>query len=138
VGLANPNALLLARATFDAVHKIGMPEARIILSQCAVYLATSPKSNSAYMAIDTALEAVRKYDNYPVPLHLRNAPTSLMKDLGYAQDYKYAHSFEGNFIDQEFLPEGLEGTVFYEPGNNPKEQDIARRMAALWPKYYKK
>jgi len=138
VGLANPNALLLAQATFDAVHKIGMPEARIILAQCAVYLATSPKSNSAYMAIDTALEAVRKDDHYPVPLHLRNAPTSLMKDLGYSKDYKYAHSFEGNFIDQEFLPEGLEGTVFYEPGTNPKEQEIARRQQTLWPKYFKK
>jgi len=138
VGLANPNALLLAQATFDAVHKIGMPEARIILAQCAVYLATSPKSNSAYMAIDTALEDVRKDDHYPVPLHLRNAPTSLMKDLGYSKDYKYAHAFEGNFIDQEFLPEGLEGTVFYEPGSNQKEQDIARRQQTLWPKYYKK
>ncbi|MBQ0006543.1 MAG: replication-associated recombination protein A [Alistipes sp.] len=137
VGLANPNALLLAQATFDAVHKIGMPEARIILSQCAIYLATSPKSNSAIVAIDTALDAVRKDDHYPVPLHLRNAPTSLMKELGYAKDYKYAHSFEGNFVDQEFLPEGLEGTVFYGPGTNVKEQDIARRMAVLWPKYYK-
>ena len=137
IGLANPNALLLAQATFDAVHKIGMPEARIILSHCAIYLATSPKSNSAIVAVDTALEAVRKDDHYPVPLHLRNAPTTLMKELGYAKDYKYAHSFEGNFVDQEFLPEGLEGTVFYEPGNNTKEQDITRRMAALWPKYYK-
>jgi len=138
VGLANPNALLLAQSTFDAVHKIGMPEARIILSECAVYLATSPKSNSAYMAIDAALEAVGKDDRYPVPLHLRNAPTQLMKDLGYAENYKYAHSFEGNFVDQEFLPQGMEGTVFYQPGDNKKERDISERMSRLWPKYYKK
>lgn len=138
VGLANPNALLLAQSTFDAVHKIGMPEARIILAECAVYLATSPKSNSAYMAIDAALEAVGKDDRYPVPLHLRNAPTQLMKDLGYSENYKYAHSFEGNFVDQEFLPEGLEGTVFYNPGGNRKEQEISSRMSSLWPKYYPK
>ncbi len=138
VGLANPNALLLAQSTFEAVHKIGMPEARIILAECAIYLATSPKSNSAYMAIDTALELVNSGDNSPVPLHLRNAPTRLMKELGYAKDYKYAHAYEGNFTDQEFLPESLSGTAFYEPGNNPKETEIRNRMNRLWPKYNKK
>ncbi len=137
VGLANPNALLLAQSTFDAVHKIGMPEARIILAECAIYLATSPKSNSAYMAIDEALELVNKGDNSPVPLHLRNAPTKLMQELGYAKDYKYAHAYEGNFTDQEFLPENLSGTAFYQPGTNARENEIKARMSRLWPKYYK-
>lgn len=136
VGLANPNALLLAQSTFDAVHKIGMPEARIILSECAVYLATSPKSNSAYMAIDAAMAVAEKDGNAPVPLHLRNAPTKLMQELGYAKDYKYAHSYEGNFVDQEFLPEALSGTRFYEPGDNPREKEIRTRMERLWPKYF--
>ena len=138
IGLANPNALLLAQATFDAVHKIGMPEARIILSECAIYLATCTKSNSSYMAIDAAMALVEKGDNSPVPLHLRNAPTKLMKELGYHQGYKYAHDFEGNFTDQEFLPDGLSGTKFYEPGNNPRENEIRARMDRLWPKYNKK
>lgn len=138
IGLANPNALLLAQSTFDAVHKIGMPEARIILSECAVYLATSPKSNSSYMAISSALSMVEKGDNSPVPLHLRNAPTKLMEELGYAKDYKYAHDYDGNFIDQEFLPENLSGTVFYEPGDNPREREIKQRMDRIWPKYNKK
>lgn len=137
VGLANPNALLLAQSTFDAVHKIGMPEARIILSECAVYLATSPKSNSTYMAIDEAMAMAEKDGNSPVPLHLRNAPTKLMKELGYAQNYKYAHNYEGNFVDQEFLPEALSGTRFYEPGDNPREKEIRARMERLWPKYCK-
>lgn len=135
VGLANPNALLLAQATFETVHKIGMPEARIPLAECAIYLATSPKSNSAYMAINEALEMVRKGDNSPVPLHLRNAPTSLMEELGYAKDYKYAHSYEGNFVDQEFLPEGKSGTKFYEPGDNAKEREIRTRLQKNWKKY---
>ncbi len=135
VGLANPNALLLAQATFETVHKIGMPEARIPLAECAIYLATSPKSNSAYMAINEALEMVRKGDNSPVPLHLRNAPTSLMEELGYAKDYKYAHSYEGNFVDQEFLPEGKSGTKFYEPGDNAKEREIRARLQKNWKKY---
>ena len=135
VGLANPNALLLAQATFETVHKIGMPEARIPLAECAIYLATSPKSNSAYMAINEALEMVHKGDNSPVPLHLRNAPTSLMEELGYAKDYKYAHSFEGNFVDQEFLPEGKSGTKFYEPGDNAKEREIRARLQKNWKKY---
>ena len=135
IGLANPNALLLAQSTFDAVHKIGMPEARIILSECAIYLATCSKSNSAYMAIDAALGLVNSGDNSPVPLHLRNAPTKLMKDLGYHEGYRYAHDYEGNFTDQEFLPEGLSGTKFYEPGNNARENEIRARMDRLWPKY---
>jgi len=135
VGLANPNALLLAQSCFDAVHKIGMPEARIILAEACIYLATSPKSNSAYMAIDEALGMIEHNQPLPVPLHLRNAPTSLMKELGYAQDYKYAHAFEGNFVDQEFLPEEISGTKFYEPGDNAKEAQIRARLAAEWKKY---
>ena len=136
VGLANPNAALLAQACFDAVHQVGMPEARIILAETCIYLATSPKSNSAYMAIDTALEAVSKGTPLPVPLHLRNAPTSLMKDLGYAKDYKYAHAFEGNFVDQEFLPEEISGTQFYTPGDNAKENPIRERLRRLWGDKY--
>lgn len=136
VGLANPNALLLAQSCFDAVHKIGMPEARIILAETCIYLATSPKSNSAYMAIDTALDLIAKEGTQaPVPLHLRNAPTSLMKDLGYAKDYKYAHSFEGNFVDQEFLPDKYKNLKLYEPGNNPKENEIRKKLGLLWSKY---
>lgn len=135
IGLANPNALLLAQSTFDAVHKIGMPEARIILSECALYLATSPKSNSAIIAIDSAMEKTGKGDTSPVPLHLRNAPTSLMKELGYGDDYKYAHDYEGNFVNQEFLPDTLTGTKFYEPGDNSKERDIRTRLQKLWKKY---
>ena len=135
IGLANPNALLLAQSTFDAVHKIGMPEARIILSECAIYLATCAKSNSSYMAIDAALGLVNSGDNSPVPLHLRNAPTKLMKDLGYHEGYRYAHDFKGNFTDQEFLPENLSGTRFYNPGDNPRERDIRARMEQMWPKY---
>ncbi len=135
IGLANPNALLLANACFHTVQNIGMPEGRIPLSETAIYLATSPKSNSAYMAIDTALSAVRKQGAQPVPLHLRNAPTKLMEELGYAKDYKYAHAFEGNFVDLEFLPEKLKCTRFYEPGNNVKEKQIEQRLQQLWPKY---
>lgn len=135
IGLANPNALLLANACFQTVQNIGMPEGRIPLSETAIYLATSPKSNSAYMAIDTALSAVRKQGAQPVPLHLRNAPTKLMEELGYAKDYRYAHAFEGNFVDQEFLPEKLKCTRFYEPGNNVKEKQIEQRLQQLWPKY---
>ena len=137
VGLANPNAALLAQACFDAVHQVGMPEARIILAETCIYLATSPKSNSAYMAIDAALEAVNNGTPLPVPLHLRNAPTSLMKDLGYAKDYKYAHAYEGNFVDQEFLPEEISGTQFYTPGDNAKENPIRERLKRLWGDKYK-
>ena len=136
VGLANPNALLLAQSCFDAVHKIGMPEARIILAETCIYLATSPKSNSAYMAINNALDLIAKEGTQaPVPLHLRNAPTSLMKELGYGKDYKYAHSFEGNFVDQEFLPDRYKNLKLYEPGNNPKENEIRKKLGLLWSKY---
>lgn len=137
VGLANPNAALLAQACFDAVHQVGMPEARIILAETCIYLATSPKSNSAYMAIDSALESVEKGTPLPVPLHLRNAPTSLMKDLGYGKDYKYAHDFEGNFVEQEFLPDEIKGTQFYSPGDNAKENPIRERLKRLWGDKYK-
>ena len=136
IGLANPNAALLAQACFNAVHQIGMPESRIILSETCIYLATSPKSNSAVCAIDAAMAAANAGGNPPaVPLHLRNAPTQLMKDLGYAKDYKYAHAYEGNFVDQEFLPEGMEGTKFYEPGPNPREEEIRKRLRNEWEKY---
>lgn len=136
IGLANPNAALLAESCFNAVHQVGMPEARIILAETCIYLATSPKSNAAIMAIDEALALVNGTNAAPpVPLHLRNAPTKLMQELGYAKDYKYAHSFEGNFVDQEFLPEGLEGHKFYEPGKNAREDEIRRRLAEHWKKY---
>ena len=136
VGLANPNALLLANACFDAVHKIGMPEARIIMSETAVYLAVSPKSNATYTAIESAMDFVRKTGDLPVPLHLRNAPTKLMKQLNYGKDYKYAHSYRGNFADLEFLPESVAGTKFYQPGDNPKELEILKHLKTLWKKYY--
>ena len=138
IGLANPNALLLANACFDTVHKIGMPEARIPLAEATIYLATSPKSNSAYMAIDKALAQV-EHDttNRPVPLWLRNAPTKLMKEAGYADGYKYAHDYEGHFADLEFLPESLSGTRFYEPDEqNAAEQKIAERIRTLWKGKY--
>ena len=132
IGLANPNALLLAQSTFDAVHKIGMPESRIILSECAIYLATSPKSNSAYSAIDMALAEVKLSGHLPVPLHLRNAPTKLMKQLGYGEEYKYAHSFEGNFVLQDFLPEKIKDKRFYKPQQNPTEEKILERLRTWW------
>ena len=138
IGLANPNALLLANATFQIAHAIGMPEARIPLSECAIYLASSPKSNSAYMAIAAALEAAAADKSAPVPLHLRNAPTKLMADLGYADGYKYAHDFPGHFVDQEFLPDSLRGTVFYEPQPNRHEDALKAYLQACWPKYYSK
>ena len=140
VGLANPNALLLANACFDTVHKIGMPEARITLAETTIYLATSPKSNSAYAAINKALAMV-EHDttNRPVPLHLRNAPTKLMDRLGYGADYKYAHDYQGNFVQQEFLPDSLSGIRFYTPNlGNAQEQKIAERMHALWGDKYDK
>lgn len=136
VGLANPNAALLAESCYNAVHQIGMPEARIILAETCIYLASSPKSNSAIMAIDEALAMVNSTNEAPpVPLHLRNAPTKLMQDLGYAKDYKYAHSFEGNFVDQEFLPDELKGHKFYDPGNNARENELRSRLGKLWKKY---
>jgi putative ATPase len=140
VGLANPNAMLLANACFDAVHNIGMPEARIPLAETTIYLATSPKSNTAYAAINKALQMV-EHDttNRPVPLHLRNAPTKLMGDMGYGAEYKYAHDFAGNFVRQEFMPEGLSGTRFYSPNEqNAQETKIAERMQALWGDKYGK
>jgi len=138
IGLANPNALLLAQSTFDAVHKIGNPEARIILSQCALYLATSAKSNSAYLAIDEALALVKSTGDLPVPLHIRNAPTKLMKELGYGKDYKYAHSYEKNFAEQDFLPQEVKNKRFYTPQNNPLELKILERLKSLWGKRYNK
>ena len=140
VGLANPNALLLANACFDTVHKIGMPEARITLAETTIYLATSPKSNSAYAAINKALAMVNNdTTNRPVPLHLRNAPTKLMGDMGYGADYKYAHDYAGNFVRQEFLPDSLSGTRFYTPNEqNAQEAKIAERMRALWGDKYEK
>ncbi|MDX9881782.1 MAG: replication-associated recombination protein A [Prolixibacteraceae bacterium] len=136
VGLANPNALLLAQSTFDAVHKIGMPESRIILSECTIYLATSPKSNSAYSAIDAALELFRRTGDLPVPLHIRNAPTKLMKDLGYGKDYKYAHSYDNNFVEQEFLPKEIKDERFYFPQNNPAEAKILEKLKSWWGKRF--
>ncbi len=132
IGLANANALLMADATFRAVENIGWPESRIILSQCAIYLATSPKSNSAYMAIDAALAEVRNSGDLSIPMHIRNAPTKLMKDLGYGDEYKYAHSYEGNFVYQQFLPESIAGAKFYEPGNNAKEAQVREWLKARW------
>ena len=137
IGLANPNGLLLANACFDTVHKIGMPEARIPLAEATIYLATSPKSNSAYMAINAALGMVNHdTTDRPVPLHIRNAPTKLMKNLGYGDNYKYAHDFEGNFAEQEFMPEGLVGRRFYQPADNPKERELAQRITTLWKGKY--
>jgi putative ATPase len=136
IGLANPNALLLAQACFEAVNVIGWPESRIILSEAAVYLATSPKSNASYMAIENALGAVEENGDLPVPLHLRNAPTKLMKDLGYHKGYKYAHDFEGNFVKDNYLPDEIKGSKFYEPGNTPKEEEIRKRLKNLWKDIY--
>jgi putative ATPase len=133
---ANANALLLANASFEAVNKIGYPEARIILAQCAVYLASSAKSNASYLAIEEALEIVQKEGDLPVPLHIRNAPTGLMKRMGYGKNYKYAHSYEGNFIEQEFLPEKISGTTFYEPGKNAREEEIRKHLRNLWKNKY--
>ena len=139
IGLANPNALLLANACFDTVHKIGMPEARITLAETTIYLATSPKSNSAYMAINEALDFVsHDTTNRPVPLHLRNAPTKLMSEAGYGKDYKYAHDYQGGFVEQEFLPESLSGKSFYHPNTqNASEAKMAERMHQLWGDKYK-
>lgn len=136
IGMANPNALLLANSCFEAVNKIGYPECRIILSQTAVYLATSPKSNSTYMAINNALELIQKTGDLPVPLHLRNAPTSLMKEIGYGDNYKYAHMYENNFVPMQFLPDGLKGTKLYETGNNQKENEINKHLVQMWKDYY--
>jgi len=136
IGLANPNALLLANNCFQAVHTIGMPEARIILSETTIYLACSSKSNSAYSAIDEALSWIEKTANLPVPLHLRNAPTQFMKKIGYGKDYKYAHSYDGNFVNQEFLPENLSGKKFYAPQNNQQENAMKARLSTWWGEKY--
>lgn len=138
VGLANPNALLLANAAFDTVSKIGMPEGRIPLAEATVYLATSPKSNSAYEAINEALQFVRETGNLPVPLHLRNAPTKLMSQLGYGKDYKYAHAYEGNFVQQQFLPDGAADARFWHPQENASENKLNERMRMLWGKRFEK
>lgn len=136
IGLANPNALLLAQSTFDAVHQIGHPESRIILSECTIYLATSPKSNSAYEAIGKAQELVRRTGDLPVPLHIRNAPTKLMKELGYGKDYKYAHAYQGNFAEQEFLPKEIKNERLYVPQQNASEIKILERLKAWWGKRF--
>ena len=136
--LANPNALLLANAAFDSVMKIGWPEGRIPLAEATVYLATSPKSNSAYMGINDALEKVRSTGNLPVPLHLRNAPTKLMKQLGYGKDYKYAHDYENHFVKQQFLPDEVEGARFWQPQENAAEIKLKERMQLLWGERFNK
>lgn len=138
IGLANPNAMLLANAAFDAVMKIGWPEGRIPLAEATIYLATSPKSNSAYLAINSAIELVKKTGNQPVPLHLRNAPTELMSNLGYGTDYKYPHDYPSNFVRQDYLPEALKGTTIWTPQTNPVEDKLSERMNVLWNKKYKK
>jgi len=136
IGNANPTALVLANAVFEAVNKIGYPEARIILAQGATYLASSHKSNASYMAIEDALGTVQKEGDLPVPLHVRNAPTGLMKKLGYGKNYKYAHSYESNFTEQEFLPDELKGTKFYDPGKNPREEELRKFLRGLWKDKY--
>jgi len=136
IGNANPNAMLLATNCFQAVSMIGMPESRIILSQTAIYLACSPKSNASYMAIDKALENVEKMKDLSVPLSIRNAPTKLMKDLSYGMGYKYAHDFQNNFVDFEFMPDSIMGKKFYEPGNNPRENEMRQRLKKLWKNKY--
>ncbi|QTE34931.1 replication-associated recombination protein A [Mucilaginibacter gossypii] len=137
IGNANPNALLLAQSCFEAVNKIGMPESQLILSQTAIYLATSPKSNSATTAIGAAIALVRQTGDLPVPLHLRNAPTKFMKNIGYGKDYKYAHSYEGNFTDLDFLPDAIRGTKIYDPGNNARENESKEKLRKLWGDRYK-
>jgi putative ATPase len=136
IGNANPNALLLANNCFQAVHTIGYPESRIILSQCAIYLATSVKSNASYMAIGAAQDAVKKYGDLPVPLHLRNAPTNLMKKMDYGKNYQYAHNYENNFVLQQFLPDQLEGTVFYSPQRNAREEELRKFLKERWKEKY--
>jgi putative ATPase len=136
IGLANTNALVMANATFDAIAKIGWPEGRIVLAQCVIYLATSPKGNASYMAINKAQELVKQTGNLSIPLHLRNAPTKLMKDLGYGEDYKYAHNYANNFVDQEFLPDELRGTNFFEAGSSAREQEIKKMISNLWGDKY--
>jgi putative ATPase len=137
IGLANPTALVIANNTFQAVTTIGYPESRIILSQCAIYLATSPKSNASYEAIGKAQQLVKQTGDLPVPLHLRNAPTKLMKELGYGEEYKYAHSYDNNFAEQEFLPDALSGNSIYEPGNNARENSTREFLKNRWKNKYR-
>lgn len=136
IGNANPTALVMANNTFQAVDVIGYPEARIILAQCAVYLASSPKSNASYMAIENAIGKVRETGDLPVPLSVRNAPTKLMKNMGYGKGYQYAHDYEGGFVNMEFLPEKISGEKFYEPGNNPREEELRKYLRSLWKEKY--
>jgi putative ATPase len=136
IGNANPTALVIANATFEAVNKIGYPESSLILSQCTIYLASSPKSNSATTAIGAASGAVKEHGDLPVPLHVRNAPTRLMKNLGYGKDYQYSHSYEGNFSDQEYLPKEIAGTKFYDPGKNAREEELRKFLKNLWKDKY--
>ena len=136
IGVGNPTALVLANSTFQAVTSVGYPEGRILLSECVIYLATSPKSNTAYKAINKAQEKVRQTGNLPIPLHLRNAPTKLMKEIGYGEDYKYAHDYKNQFIEQEFLPEEIKGTTLYQPGDNQKEKSIRDFLKSRWNKKY--
>lgn len=136
IGNANPTALVIANSTFQAVNVIGYPEARIILSQCAVYLAASPKSNASYMAINEAISTVNETGDLPVPLSIRNAPTKLMKNMGYGKGYQYAHSYEGNFVQAEFLPDQIKGMKFYEPGNNAREEELRKYLRGLWKEKY--
>ena len=136
IGNANPTALVMANTTFEAVNKIGYPESQLILSQCAIYLASSPKSNSATMAIGEAMSAVKEHGDLPVPLHIRNAPTRLMKNLGYGKDYQYSHNYEGNFSNQEYLPEEISGTKFYDPGQNAREEELRKFLKNLWKGKY--
>ncbi|HEX2630613.1 MAG TPA: replication-associated recombination protein A, partial [Chitinophagaceae bacterium] len=136
IGNANPTALVMANATFDAVNKIGYPESQLILSQCAAYLASSPKSNSATIAIGEAFAAIKKHGDLPVPLHIRNAPTRLMKDMGYGKNYEYSHSYENNFSPQEYLPKELAGTKFYDPGKNAREEELRKFLKSLWKDKY--
>jgi putative ATPase len=136
IGNANPTALVLANNCFDAVNKIGFPESRIILSQTAIYLACSAKSNASYMAIEGAMAAVLQFGDLPVPLHLRNAPTKLMKNIGYGKDYKYAHQYDGNFVNIEFLPEKLKGTRLFDPGHNAREFEAREKLKKNWGEKY--
>ena len=136
IGNANPTALVLANATFEAVNKIGYPESSLILSQCAIYLASSAKSNAATMAIGEAMNAVKQHGDLPVPLHIRNAPTRLMKNLGYGKDYEYSHSYEGNFSPQEYLPKEISGTKFFDPGKNIREEELRKFLKSLWKDKY--
>jgi putative ATPase len=136
IGLANPNALLLATSCFNAINLIGWPESQIILSETAIYLATSPKSNSAYLAINDALSLVNDKGDLPVPLNIRNAPTSLMKQLGYGEDYKYAHDYDGNFVEEDFMPNEIKGRIIYDPQNNSREKELRDRLKRLWKSRY--